>query len=172
MTRTIQRLFLTFSVIGLVVCLADFAIADDQPQREFEREESRNEPITGTWWNLITPYNCSTGTPAPVSFPALASYSGGGTSLSMGSSAPPASRTHVLGAWTKTGRRTYKVVGLAFLFDPTGVWTGTQRISNTLRVGNNSDRISGTTLVEIFDTQGNPIPNAGACANLVGERVQ
>src|SRR5262249_3184358 len=130
--KNVRRSIVTLVVIGCMTCLSTAARASEH--RQHDQDRNGGEPIKGTWQNIVTPQNCSTGAPAPVSFPALASLSAGGTSLSMGSSTPAASRTHVFGIWTKTSRRTYNVVGLTFTFDQAGAWTGTVRISNTLKV--------------------------------------
>jgi hypothetical protein len=80
----------------------------------------------------------------------------------------PALRSPGLGTWDKTRGQTYGATSLAFLFNPAGVWTGTQRLTHSIRF--NRDAIEFTSTNEIFDTNGT-VTTTG-CATAVGSRLQ
>src|SRR5262249_36786340 len=99
MVRNHRWAFVALVLIALLAGSAGRVGAQDEGERH--HPDTGREPLKGTWQNMITPNDCATGAPAPISFPAIASFSGGGTSLSIGASTPPAARTAVLGTWIK-----------------------------------------------------------------------
>ena len=59
---------------------------------------------------------------------------------------------------------------MAFLFSPAGVWTATQRLTNTFEIGIDPDELTGTTAANFFDTTGTLFRTA--CATVLGRRLE
>jgi len=87
------------------------------------------------------------------------------TDTSAGASA--AQRSAGLGKWEKETGHVYSATTFAFLFSPTGVWTGMQKLSHRIEV--KGDEIEFTSSTEIFDTSGVQITSG--CATGVGRKM-
>lgn len=81
--------------------------------------------------------------------------------------ASPSLRSPGLGKWEKTGAHTYSATSLAFLFSPTGAWTGTQKLMHVIEVDGDENAFRST--VEIFDIGGNTVSTG--CATAAGRRM-
>ena len=80
----------------------------------------------------------------------------------------PAVRSPGHGAWAKLNGPNYQATSMAFLFGPTGVWVGTQTITQHIQM-NGRDAWTSTAVSEVVDTQGNVLP--ATCATAVGDRL-
>ena len=121
--------------------------------------------LEGTWRAVVTRQDCQTGAPGPT-FPALLTFDRGGTLTETTAAFPPSQRTPGHGFWTKTGRRQFTAVSEAFLFNPTNVWTGVQRITQAITIGDDPRDVTSTATFEIMNSAGQVIGNGCAAAVL------
>lgn len=122
--------------------------------------------LEGTWVTQVTVRDCQSGFPLR-SFPALNTFHAGNTMTDTTTGASAAARTPGLGKWDKTGPQSYTAETLAFLFNPTGVWTGVQKLSHSIVA--DAGEITFESRVEISDTNGNVITRG--CATALGRRL-
>ena len=115
-----------------------------------------------TLWNVqVTVLDCQTGVVLRT-FPALFAFAKGGTVTNTTAGQSPALFTPGFGVWRHTQGRTYTAVLEAFVFDPTGVWIQTHRLTRSIEL----DSIN----LEIFDTSGNLITTG--CGTSVATRFK
>lgn len=107
--------------------------------------------VVGTWDVSVTP----DGAPA---FPALLSFHRGGTLTETESDAPGTG----LGAWKRTGAKTFAVAFKTFIFTPTGDPQGwvIVRAAVTLDAG----KLSGPFKFDLFDPAGNKVQSGAGTA--------
>jgi hypothetical protein len=125
--------------------------------------------LPGTWRVQVTIRDCTSGT-ALRTFPAFLTFAQGGTLTETTTGFPPALRTPGHGFWSHLTGHSYHAVSEAFLFNPAGVWTGRQRLTQVIELGEQSDELNSTAINEIFDTNGSLILNG--CATAVGNRME
>jgi hypothetical protein len=156
------------SVIYRLTALSAFVLAatlSPLPARASD-DNSESGKLVGTWFTEASIRDCGTGAVLRT-FSALNSFALGGTMTDTTAAVSPALRTSGLGTWEKAQGQTYSATSLAFLFNPAGVWTGTQRLTHSIRF--NGDAIEFTSKNEIFDT-GGTVTTTG-CATAVGHRL-
>ena len=153
----LNNLFLLTGVI--VMSLANLASAAEP--------EPASEGLVGTWYTQVTARNCQTGV-ALRTFPALASFAPGGIVTDTTTAFPLALRSPGHGSWEKIAPNTYTSISVAFLFSPAGVWTGIQKLTQTIIIENN--QYSSTAANRIFDTAGNL--TVTSCATASASRVE
>ncbi len=133
------------------------------------KSESQARNLEGTWRVEVSIRDCQSGA-ALRTFPALLTFAQGGTLTETTTGFPPALRTPGHGFWRHTGDHTYSAVSEAFLFNPAGVWTGTQRLTQAIEIGADPDELTSTATNEIFDTNGNLLVTG--CATAVARRFK
>lgn len=143
--------------------------AQEQKLESSGKSDSQARKLEGTWRVQVTIRDCQTGG-ALRSFPALLTFARGGTLTETTTGFPPARRTPGHGVWQHTGGHTYSAVSEAFLFNPAGVWTGTQRLTQAIEIGDDPDEFNSTATNEIFDTNGNLL--VSGCATAVARRFE
>ena len=124
--------------------------------------------LEGTWRMQVTSRDCASGT-ALRTFPAFLTFAQGGTLTETTAGFPPALRTPGHGIWSHLTGHSYRAVSEAFLFNPAGVWTGKQRLTQLIEIGDQNE-INSTATNEIFDTNGNTILTG--CATAVGNAME
>ena len=129
-------------------------------------DNSESGKLVGTWFTQTSIRDCKTGAVLRT-FSALNTFSSGGTMTDTTAAVSPALRTPGLGTWEKARGQNYDATSIAFLFNPAGVWTGTQRLTHSIRF--NRDAIEFTSTNEIFDTNGT-VTTTG-CATAIGHRL-
>ena len=154
-------------IVATIAAVAFIFAAGASAQPENTRAKART--IEGTWRVQITLRDCTSGQPLRTPFPALASFARGGTVTTADGGLSPASRTTGLGVWWHSTGGTYAAVTEAFLFAPTGVNTGTQRITQHIEFARYEDTFEATVSSIVLDTQGNVV--AVGCATSVGRRL-
>ena len=154
-------------IVATTAVVAFIFAAGASAQPEDSQAEART--IEGTWRVQITLRDCTSGQPVRSPFPALASFARGGTVTTADGGLSPASRTTGLGVWSHSTGGTYTAVTEAFLFAPTGVNTGTQRITQHIEFDRYQDTFEATVSSTVLDTQGNVA--AVGCATSVGRRL-
>jgi len=124
--------------------------------------------LEGTWRMQVTIRDCASGT-ALRTFPAFLTFAQGGTLTETTTGFPPALRTPGHGIWSHLTDHTYSAVSEAFLFNPAGVWTSKQRLTQFIEISGEYE-LKSTAINEIFDTNGNLIANG--CATAVGSAME
>lgn len=133
------------------------------------KSNSQAKKLEGTWRAQITIRNCQTGE-AVRTFPALVTFANGGTLNATAAGSSPARVSPDYGTWRHTGGSTYSAVSEAFLFSTAGDWTGTQRVTRAIEIGDDPDESTANTSTEIFDVNGNLL--ATGCATSVARRLE
>lgn len=134
-----------------------------------EKSDSQAEKLVGTWRVKVTIRVCQTGAEI-ITFPSLVTFAQGGTMTETTSDTSPALRGPGHGVWQHTGGRNYSLVFEAFTYDAAGAWSGTQRITQTIKLGHDSDEHKSKGGVEIFDPNGTLIFTG--CSTAVGRRME
>jgi hypothetical protein len=166
--RSVRNLAL-FSMLAGTMALTTGPVATAGQEAGQKSSNSRAKKIQGAWVLQVSAYDCQTG--APVSnFQSLVTFAAGGTLTNVTTGGNPALRTPGLGTWEKAGGHEFTAVTMVFLFNPTGAWTATQRLSNTFEIGSNPNELTGTTEASFFDTNGNL--TATVCATVIGRRLE
>ena len=161
-----------FVGLGLLAALTLSGAASSQVGRAQDSarrdgSESHAGKIEGTWRVQVTLRNCQTGD-ALKTFPAMLTFAQGGTLTGTTTAFSPALRSPDHGVWEQTGRRTYSAVTDAFIFNPSGTWVMTQRITQAIKFGGDPDEFNSDAKVEFFDTSGN-LTSTG-CATAAANR--
>ena len=147
-------------------------------QRGDEEDDRSGRKLEGTWRVQVTLRNCQTGAELRPATPALLTFAQGGTLTGTTTVFPPAGRGPDHGYWRRSLGRTFTAVSEAFLFNPSlpaaSAWIGTQRITQTIQVGQNPDELYSNASVEFFGPDGNPIPGfpPTGCATAVARRME
>ena len=170
---------LLLAVVALAVMLLPSLMRETQAQEQVQenaqglesgkQSNSRARKLEGTWRVQVTLRNCQTGVPLRT-FPALLTFARGGTLTETTTAFSPAMRSPGHGFWNHTRGRSFLAASDAFLFNPAGLWTGTQRITQGIEIGSDPDQLESTASVEIFDTLGNL--TATGCATAVASRME
>jgi len=145
------------------------------------REESNSQGgrLEGTWRVQVTLRDCETGAALRPPAPALLTFGMGGTLTETTAVFPPAVRSPGHGFWRHAGGQTYTAVSEAFIFNPgappASARIGTQRLTQTIQLGDNPDELTSTASTVFFGPDGNPIPGfppAPGCATAVATRME
>lgn len=156
-------------VLAGAILLTPMRSVRAQSQEVPSQSESQAGRLEGTWRVQVAIRNCQTGE-ALRSFPALLTFAQGGTLTETTTGFAPAQRTPGHGFWRRTGGHTYRAVSEAFLFNPAGAWTGTQKLTQTIEIEGNSDEFNSNATIEIFDVNGS-LTTTG-CATAIGRRLE
>lgn len=144
-------------------------LASTDNQNGREGSHSDGGKLEGTWYTVVTVHDCLTGATLRT-FPALHTFAEGGTLIDTTTAVSPALRSPGHGTWERTGGRTFKSKSLAFLFSPTGVWTGTQTITQEIHFGGDRDQADSDASSQVFDTLGHA--TATLCPTAVLYRLE
>ncbi len=157
-----------FALAGALFLTSARGVRAEKPGGPGEAE-SQARKLEGTWRVQVTIRDCQSGA-AVRTFPALLTFARGGTLTETTTGFPPALRTPGHGFWKHTGGQTYSAVSEAFLFNPAGGWTGTQRLTQSIEFGDDPDEFNSTATNEIFDTNGGLIVTG--CSTAVARRFE
>lgn len=153
-----------------VICLSTMAlVAGDRVVLVADRLPAGRIALEGTWQVEISILNCQNGAAVRPPFPAMATFSRGGTVITSDSSIPPSLRGAGHGVWSHAGGTSYDATIEAFLFDGTGAWSGRQRFVQRIEM-TGADTFEVRIAAEIFNAQGVVIGKG--CASSVGSRLQ
>ena len=125
--------------------------------------------LEGAWRLQVTVRDCNTGQ-ALRTFPAVFTFSKGGTATVITAGQLPSLATPGLGVWRHTQDHNYSAVTDAFVFSPAGMWIQTHRLTRAIQVSIDADSFVDQVALQILDTAGNPI--ATGCATSVANRIQ
>jgi hypothetical protein len=166
--RSVRNLAL-FSVLAGTMALTAGSVATAGQEAGQKSSNSRAKQIQGAWILDVSAYDCQSGAPE-ATFQSVVTFAQGGTLTNVTTGGSPALRTTGLGTWEKAGGHEFTAVTMAFLFSPAGVWTATQRLTNTFEIGIDPDELTGTTAANFFDTTGTLFRTA--CATVLGRRLE
>lgn len=153
---------LTVVAIGMSVSAAHPDASPGQPALESRR-------IEGTWRVQITLVNCETGTPVAPPFPALATFSRGGTVVTSDGGSSPSARGAGHGVWRFAGPGTYEAFTEAFMF-ANGVRIGTQQIQQEIQIGAGGAEFTSRVNSRVLNIDGNVV--FAGCASSAGQRME
>jgi hypothetical protein len=131
--------------------------------------KSQGRRLEGTWRVQVTLRDCGTGAELRT-FPAMLTFAQGGALVETTTGFGPAARGPGHGFWRYTGGNTYTAVSEAFLFNPDGTWNGTQRLTQTIEIGDDRDELTATASNEIFNPDGSV--RLTGCATAVAHRFE
>ena len=159
------------TIFGLLMLIgsAQFFVPGQESKNESSqesRENSGRRSIVGTWQTVVTPRNCATGVPVAPAFLGILTFHQGetltGTSTAVSS---------VYGVCEREqGRRNYSFAFVSLRYNSTGVFTGTQKVRQTVEISTNGSEFTSTGTVEILDVNGNAIGNG--CSTSTGTRFE
>ena len=125
--------------------------------------------LEGAWRLQLTVLDCNTRQTLRT-FPAVFTFSKGGTATVITAGQLPSLFTPGLGAWRHVDGHNYSAVTDAFVFSPAGVWIQTHRLTRAIQVSIDGDAFTDSVALEIFDPNGNVI--ATGCATSVASRLE
>jgi hypothetical protein len=134
--------------------------------------ETSARKLEGTWSVQVTLHNCQTGVQIGAPFQSLLTFARGGTVTETTSNPMffPAQRGPGHGVWSYTGQQNYSAASMAFI-TVNGALVKTQKISQTIQIGDNPDAFATTeSSVQFFDPAGNLL--ATGCATAAGQRFE
>ena len=166
--RSVRNLAL-FSVLAGTMALTTGPVAAEGQEAGQKSSNSQRREIQGAWILQVSAHDCQSGAPE-ATFQSVVTFAQGGTLTNVTTGGSPALRTTGLGTWEKAGGHEFTAVTMAFLFSPAGVWTATQRLTNTFELGIDPDELTGTTEANFFDTNGSLFRTV--CATVVGRRLE
>jgi len=126
--------------------------------------------LEGTWRVEVTLRDCNTGAALASPFRSLLTFARGGTMAETTAHISPALRTPGRGIWQQIEDRTFTSTFEAFLFNPAGVFTNTQRLTQTIEIGDDPNVWTANAHNEIFDTNNNLVMSG--CSTAVGHRME
>lgn len=156
--------------LTLVTALAIAEVISTQTGLTAPNRSQANGPnLEGTWRVQVTIRDCNSGASLRT-FPAFLTFAQGGTLTETTTGFPPALRSPGHGFWQHTTDHSYLAVSEAFLFNPAGVWTGTQRLTQSIEIGAGPDELNSTATNEIYNTTGQLITSG--CSTAVATRME
>lgn len=100
----------------------------------------------------------------------MATFVAGGTVTTADSGFNPALRSAGHGVWRHDQGQKYVALVEAFLFNPGGTLTATQKLSQTIEVAPDGKTFHASVASTVVDVAGNVLLTG--CASSVGERMQ
>ncbi|MFI5094291.1 MAG: hypothetical protein WCE50_00005 [Candidatus Acidiferrum sp.] len=129
--------------------------------------------LEGTWVVTVTQQVCPNGPAVAPPFKSLLTFNQGGTMTETTTNpmiVPPVFRGPGHGVWSHTGAHTFSADTLAFI-TVNGALVKTQKISQTIEIGDNPDQFTTTEAsVQFFDPAGNLL--VSGCATATGQRFE
>jgi hypothetical protein len=160
------------SVIRLAVMLALTMTAPIVFGQGNDWSDDNDRSIVGVWRTVVTARNCQTGDPL-VTLKGLFTFNKGGTmsEWTIGPGQSPAVRGPGHGVWQRgRGWQNYSIGFTFYLYDPSGVLIGSQRVKAALHVEANGDVFTTKATNQTLDTNDNVIANG--CGSSVGTRFE
>jgi hypothetical protein len=159
----------TLAFVGLLSVAALAGMARPLEARHTEDQGPLERQLVGTWDTLVSGRDCATGAVLRT-FPALNSFMPGGVLIDTTTASAPSLRTPGHGTWSHTGGRTYRAYSLAFLFNATGAYVGTQSIEQSIEIGDDPNEFFSTATSRLVDAATGAVTIR--CATAVARRMQ
>ena len=166
--RTMAGLVLLFTVT-VVGTIFSTTVRGSKALNVATQGDPQARKLGGTWRVQVAQRICQTGVVIRT-FPATLTFAEGGTLVGTTTAFPPALRGPDHGIWQHTGDHTFSAVTEAFLFNPAGLWTGTQQITQTIEIKDNADEFNSNAAIQFFDSNGNV--TLTGCATAVATRME
>jgi hypothetical protein len=156
------------------------AMAQQRGSNLANRDSASVRSIVGVWSVEVQSYVCGTNTPVGRPFSSVLTFNEGGTLT--GATTNPAfalgQRGIDQGTWTYENESTYKAKDIAFLFFTSapappsnpGFQAGSQILSETIALSENSDEFTSKATTEFFDVDGKSYRQG--CATAAGKRLE
>lgn len=123
---------------------------------------------------MVTPVDCATGDALAAPFTGLFTFHKGGTmseyGISPGMGQTPALRSPGHGVWHHEQVPNYSFTFIHYHYDASGVFIGSNKISASLLLGASGNEFTNSSVVEVFDADGNLI--VSGCATAAGTRFE
>ena len=132
-------------------------------------DDNAQRGLEGAWRLQVTVRDCNTGQ-ALRTFPAVFTFSEGGTATVITAGQLPSLATTGLGAWRHAQGHDYSAVTDAFVFSPAGVWIQTHKLTRAIEVSNDGNAFTDRVALQILDPNDNVI--ATGCATSVASRLE
>lgn len=135
-----------------------------------QQGEKRERSLEGTWLTSVTQRNCQTGAPIRT-FQGVLTFNKGGTLVGDSTVVSPALKTPSFGVWRREqGWQEYFFAFMFYRFNPDGSFAGSQKVRQTLQLGESGNDFTTTGTLEVLDTDGNLL--ATGCATSTGVRFE
>lgn len=125
--------------------------------------------LAGTWDAVVTIRNCVTGG-AIISFPSIANFENGGTSIGSTSGIPQSLRTPEHGIWSHEKGNTYRFKFKTFSFGPTGAPNGWTIVEHELELSQDANSYTSEGTARFFAANGTQ--TGQGCSSAVGTRFE
>ncbi len=155
-----------FIILAVTIFLQIFAFGQTNMEKQTESS------IEGVWTNVITPVDCQTGVPFGYTIAGLLTYHSDGTIAETGGGPPGLSRTPGHGVWRRINQRNYKGSFAFLLFDSMGNFVGTEKLVQMVQLNREANGFTDTATFQLYDPNGNPVPNANGCARASATRFE
>ena len=156
----------TVLALMLTTGLASISVFGQVDSKSESRGEGRFE---GTWDLQITVRLCQTGAIIRT-FPAIATFTAGGTTLVSESDTSPALKKVAQGVWSRVGDNSYRFKSKGFNFDANGNFTGWMTVSNEASLSRIADTFDGTGIARVYTPNGTLVFTG--CSTLVATRFE
>ncbi|HMJ07705.1 MAG TPA: hypothetical protein VK468_01790 [Pyrinomonadaceae bacterium] len=148
---------------------ADDIKIDDQQQEDVATRRQNARRLEGSWNHQGIRLNCQTGAVLGT-FPAMFTFSRGGTFWEAGSQISPALRSPSHGIWSYESGRLYITSFQFFRFNADGTLAGRQIIRQQVQLSRDGNSYTASATAQVLDVNGNVIANN--CAAGTGIRFQ
>lgn len=125
--------------------------------------------IIGSWRNMVTFTDCTTGAALRTPFAALDSFFEEGNLIENGSGISPALRSISHGTWRRVGKRSFIARSEMQLFDVNGAFWAVQVHTRKFELGEDGNSLTSTAKVLRTGIDGSVV--ASFCATETGERL-
>jgi hypothetical protein len=142
---------------------------DGQKQENASTRSAHAGKLEGSWNHQGTRLNCQTGAVLGT-FPALFTFTRGGTFWESGTQISPALRSPSHGVWSYESRRTYRTAFQFFRFNADGALAGRQIVRQQIELSADGNSYTATATAQVLDVNGNVIANN--CASGTGTRFE
>jgi len=167
-SRNLNR-FAASGRVAVLVLAGMLLLGSGLTARAQSEGDNSQRGLEGAWRLQLTVRDCNTGQ-ALRTFPAVFTFSKGGTATFITAGQIPSLATPGLGAWRHVQDHNYSAVTDVFVFSPAGVWIQTHRLTRAIEVSIDGDTFTDTVALEIFDPNGNVIVTG--CATSVASRLE
>ncbi len=162
---SISKALATCLTATVVVASYCGAVQADSPSGQSRPARS----IVGSWRNMVTFTNCSTGMELRSPFPALNSFFMDGNLIENGSGISPALRSISHGTWRRVGKRSFIARSEIQLFDASGAFIGVQVNTREFNVAEDGASLISSARVIRTGIDGSLLTTF--CATETGERL-
>ena len=141
---------------------AQMSVSAQEPRDEYRKLE-------GSWNTVVTRLNCTTGAVLGT-FPAMFTFSQGGTFWEAGTNTPPTLRGPSHGFWNFESRGMYTAAFQFFRFNADGTLAGRAIVRQQIQLSDDWTTYTATARTQLLDVNGNII--ATNCSSSFSTRFE